>query len=272
MKIAIGQIAVNREWQKNQRTCVDVMQTAAGSGARLLVLPEGVLARDIADPDLVLSAAQPLDGPFLSALLDASRSNDMTTMLTIHISTGTKRVKNVLVAIRTGKVIAKYEKLHLYDAFSMQESVGVAPGNEVPSLVEIDEMRFGMMTCYDIRFPELARKLALDGADALVLPAAWVRGPLKEWHWEVLTTARALDNTCYVIASGECGPRNIGASVVVDPLGVSIVRAGETEALIFAEIDPKRIAYARSILPVLSNRRFAAPELIINELQAVNPE
>ena len=118
-----------------------------------------------------------------------------------------------------------------------------------------------MMTCYDLRFPELARRLAVDGADALLVPAAWVKGPLKEHHWEVLATARALDNTCYVVAVGECGPRNIGASMVVDPLGVAIARAAEQDALLYAELDPRRLAQARQALPVLANRRFARPEL-----------
>ncbi len=261
MKVAIGQIAVDREWQVNREMSLALMDAAHRAGARLLVLPEGILARDIADPDLVGRAAQPLDGPFLLSLLEASEANEMTTMLTIHVPTQTERVKNVFVVFRKGKVIATYEKLHLYDAFSAMESIRVAPGEVVPPLVEVDGLRFGLMTCYDVRFPELARRLVLDGADVLVLPAAWVKGPLKEWHWEVLTTARALENTCYVIACGECGPRNIGASIVIDPLGVAIARAGESSTLLFAEIDPARIAYARSQLPVLENRRFAAPEL-----------
>jgi predicted amidohydrolase len=94
-----------------------------------------------------------------------------------------------------------------------------------------------------------------------MLPAAWVRGLGKEAHWEVLVTARALENTCYVVAVGECGERNIGASMVVDPLGVATARAGEVPTLLFADIDPARIAHARSVLPVLANRRFARPEL-----------
>lgn len=261
MKVAIGQIAVVRDWEANRETCLKLMEAASRAGARLLVLPEGILARDITDPEIVERTAQPIDGPFLTALLAASAENDMTTMLTIHMPTGADRVKNVLVAIRKGEVIATYEKLHLYDAFSAKESESVAPGDIVPPLVQIDGLRFGLMTCYDVRFPELARRLVLDGADALVLPAAWVKGPMKEWHWQVLTTARALDNTCYVIACGECGVANIGASVVVDPLGVPVARAGEGETLLFAEIDPERIAYARSALPVLKNRRFTAPEL-----------
>jgi predicted amidohydrolase len=262
LKIAIGQLAVAREWSANAETCVRLMNAALATGAQLLVLPEGILARDIADPDLVRRAAQPLDGPFLSKLLTASRDNSLTTMMTIHVPLEEGgRVSNVFVVIRSGNVIETYSKLHLYDAFSERESERVAPGGTIPALVDVGGMKFGLMTCYDVRFPELARRLVLDGADALVLSAAWVKGPMKEKHWETLTAARALDNTCYVIACGECGPRNIGASVVVDPLGVAIAKAGEVPTLLFAELDPERISYARSQLPVLLNRRFETPRL-----------
>ncbi|MBP2170296.1 putative amidohydrolase [Erwinia toletana] len=261
MKVAMGQFAVSREWQDNAKTCITLMTQAAEAGADLLVLPEGVLARDIADPDLVLKAAQPLDGPFLSLALAASRENNMTTMMSVHVPTADARALNVLIAIRDGEIIAHYDKLHLYDAFAMQESRNVTAGDRVPPLVEVAGMKVGLMTCYDVRFPELARRLVLDGADVLVLPAAWVKGPLKEMHWEVLVTARALENTCYLVAVGECGPRNIGNSLVVDPLGVAIAKAAEGPALVFADLDPARIAHARNVLPVLENRRFARPEL-----------
>lgn len=122
-------------------------------------------------------------------------------------------------------------------------------------------MKVGLMTCYDIRFPELARRLALDGAEVLVLPAAWVRGPQKERHWALLTATRALENTCYLVATGECGPRNIGNSMTIDPLGVTIAQAAESATLIFADLEAERLAYARRILPVLENRRFATPQL-----------
>ncbi|WP_315709141.1 deaminated glutathione amidase [Brenneria uluponensis] len=261
MKVAMGQFAVSREWQDNANTGIALMTKAYQSGADLLVMPEGILARDIADPDLVLKAAQSLEGPFLCQLLAASRDNEMTTMMSVHVPTGHQRVLNVLIAIRRGEIIAQYEKLHLYDAFAMQESQRVTPGNVVPPLVSVAGMKVGLMTCYDVRFPELARRLVLDGADVLVLPAAWVKGPLKEMHWEVLVTARALENTCYMVAVGECGPRNIGNSLVVDPLGVAIAKAAEGPALVLVDLDPERIAYARNVLPVLENRRFVRPEL-----------
>lgn len=261
MKVALGQFAVDREWQQNATTITELMSAAQQNGADLLVLPEGVLARDITNPNMVLTAAQPLDGPFISHLLEASKGSNLTTMLCVHIPNGEGKVWNTLLALRDGEIVAQYRKLHLYDAFSVQESENVLAGEEVPPLLSIAGLNVGLMTCYDIRFPELARRLVLDGADVLVLPSAWIKGPLKEAHWELLVRARALENTTYLVAVGECGVKNIGNSMVVDPLGVVVVQAPETPALIYADIDPERLAYARQILPVLANRRFQKPTL-----------
>ncbi len=263
MKVALGQFAVVREWENNLRTCLDLMARARAGGADLLVLPEAVLARDMTDPDFSVKAAQPLDGPFVTALCEAGRDTGLTLMLGLHTPAGNGRVYNVLIAIRHGEVIAQYRKLHLYDAFAVQESRNVMPGADIPPLLEVAGMKVGLMTCYDVRFPELARRLALDGAQVLVLPSAWVRGPLKEMHWQVLVTARALENTCYMVAVGECGKHNIGNSMVVDPLGVAVVHAAEQPTLAFAELDPARIDHARRVLPVLENRCFASPQLLV---------
>ncbi|HCS2164370.1 TPA: hydrolase, partial [Shigella sonnei] len=116
--------------------------------------------------------------------------------------------------------------------------------------------------CYDLRFPELALAQALQGAEILVLPAAWVRGPLKEHHWSTLLAARALDTTCYMVAAGECGNKNIGQSRIIDPFGVTIAAASEMPALIMAEVTPERVRQVRAQLPVLNNRRFAPPQLL----------
>ncbi len=257
MKVAMGQFAVSREWETNVETCLTLMEKSLEAGADLLVLPEGILARDITDPDLVLKAAQPLDGPFVSKLVAASKGNQLTTMMSIHTPAPDGRAWNVLISIRNGEIISEYRKLHLYDAFANKESKNVTPGTEVPPLVEVAGYKIGLMTCYDVRFPELARRLVLDGAEVLVLPAAWVKGPLKEMHWEVLVTARALENTSYIVAVGECGERNIGNSMVVDPLGVAIARAAEAPALVFADINRDRLAYARKALPVHQNLTFS---------------
>lgn len=261
LKVALGQFAVSRVWEENAQTCVDLMARAKAGAADLLVLPEGILARDITDPEIVKRTAQPLDGPFVTQLLQASRGSQMTTMMCVHSPAHSGRIWNTLIAIRNGELIAQYRKLHLYDAFSVKESENVMPGSDVPPLVEVAGLKVGLMTCYDLRFPEMARRLVVDGADVLALPAAWVKGPLKEMHWNVLVTARALENTAYVVAVGECGARNIGASMVVDPLGVAVLNGGEAPGLFFADLDPARLAHARRELPVLQNRRFARPEL-----------
>ncbi|WP_429498033.1 deaminated glutathione amidase [Robbsia andropogonis] len=271
MKAAIGQYVVDKDPAVNTERASASIAQAHLAGAHLLVLPEMALALDPTDADLARRSAQPLDGPFVTALSHAcANAPGMTIVFTMPepvLGDNTQdggKAYNTQVALRDGKLIAEYRKIHLYDAFNMQESKRIAPGDTVPPLLDVHGMKVGMMTCYDVRFPELARRLVIDGADVLVLPSAWIKGPMKEWHWEVLCTARALENTCYMVACGECGPRNIGASMVVDPLGVCIARAADTPTLLFAELLPERIAQARASLPSLANRRFGTPELAVN--------
>lgn len=262
MFVAAGQFAVSPLWEKNAQTCVSLMSQAAENGAALLVLPEALLARDDLDPDLSVKSAQLLEGGFLTLLLRESASNAMTTILTLHVPSTPGRAFNMLVALRAGKIVAHYAKLHLYDAFSIQESRNVDAGDAIAPLLEVDDMKVGLMTCYDLRFPELALAQALQGAELLVLPAAWVRGTLKEHHWSTLLAARALDTTCYMIAAGECGNKNIGQSRIIDPFGVTIAAAAETPTLIMAEVSAQRVRQVRAQLPVLHNRRFAPPQLL----------
>lgn len=262
MIVAAGQFVVTPEWESNARTCVTLMAQAAKQGAALLVLPEALLARSDSDPGLSVASAQPLDGGFLTLLRAESRKNAMTTVLTIHVPSTEGRAINTLVVLRAGHIIARYAKLHLYDAFSILESSRVDAGSAIPALIEVAGMKIGLMTCYDLRFPELALSLALQGADLLVLPAAWMRGPLKEHHWATLLAARALDTTCYLVAAGECGNKNIGQSRIVDPLGVTVAAAAQEAQLIFAEVSAARVQETRETLPVLRNRRFVSPQLL----------
>lgn len=262
LRIALGQFFVQKTADENLKICRDLITRAEAGGAKLLVLPEGIIARNPADHDWTSIYAENVDGPFVTGLCEATRGLDVTVVGTVHIRVpGEERVENDLVVIHQGEVKLVYTKLHLYDAFSALESANVVPGNVVPPVLEIGPFRAGFMTCYDVRFPELARRLVLDGATLLVLPAAWVRGPLKESHWDICVRARALENTCYVAAVSECGPVNIGSSKVVDPLGVVVAQAGPSDELLFADIDADRVDAVRRTLPVLENRRFGRPEL-----------
>ncbi|MGH7852843.1 MAG: nitrilase-related carbon-nitrogen hydrolase, partial [Candidatus Binatia bacterium] len=145
--------------------------------------------------------------------------------------------------------------LHLYDAFGFKESDKFHPGATVAPLVQSGECRFGMMICYDLRFPEMARMLALEGANVFVAPSGWVQGDLKVEHWQTMIKARALENGGYVIAPGQVGNIYIGHSMVVDPLGRTLIDLGEKESLEVRELDLKLVQETREKLPLLKNRR-----------------
>jgi predicted amidohydrolase len=114
-----------------------------------------------------------------------------------------------------------------------------------------------MIICYDMRFPSLVASVADGGADVLLVPSAWVAGPLKEEHWTVLTRARAIENTMYVAAAGQSGPGYTARSVIVDPFGVTLTSLGETTGMASAEVSHERLLAVRTKLPVLAQRNRA---------------
>jgi predicted amidohydrolase len=262
MRIAVGQFASTEDWTANLKSCLALVDQAVAGGADLLVLPEDSLALFIDQPARIAGVAQPLDGPFVTALAERTAGTSVTVVAGLHEPAGDGKVFNTLAAVRDGAVVASYRKIHLYDAFGSRESDRVRPGDGEPVVFDCAGWTVGLMTCYDVRFPEIARLLADRGAEVIALPAAWVRGPAKERHWEVMTVARALENTCYVAASGECGRRNIGASMVVDPLGTVRARLADAPGLAWATADRPELDEARRRLPVLANRRFAVDPAI----------
>ncbi|MET7466551.1 nitrilase-related carbon-nitrogen hydrolase [Nonomuraea sp. NPDC005501] len=256
LRVAVGQFASGEDWEANLKACAGLLDEAVAGNADLLVLPEGAMALFVDDPVRIRQAAQPLDGPFVTGLAQRTRGTATTVIVGMHQPADDGRVINTLVALRDGEIVATYRKLHLYDAFGRRESDNVLASDDSPVVLDCAGWKVGLMTCYDVRFPEMARLLADQGAQVVALPAAWVRGPAKEWHWEVMVTARALENTYYVAASGECGRRNIGASMFVDPLGVCRARLGDTPGLLWGTASAEDLAQARLTLPVLANRRF----------------
>lgn len=261
MKIAIAQLTVDADWQRNLTQIEQAAADSAAAGARLVVLPEGVIARDPDDSHYTAAQAQEWDGPFMTQLRAISAQYPVALAATVHLKTEDGGVGNFFVALDDGEVISSYQKLHPYDAFGAKESEHVTPGDQLPQLFELDGVKFAPIICYDLRFPDLSISLALAGADVIVCPAAWVKGPLKEHHWATLLTARALDSTSWVIGCGETSKRNIGCSRVVDPLGVTVAGMGAQPGLLCVEIDPAAVQEARAKLPVLANRRLRiAPE------------
>lgn len=261
--VAAAQFAPGDDADANLASIARLAERAAGRGARVVVFPEYSSWFTPTPGEDWLAAAQPVDGPFTAALRAvADRLGVHLVAGLIERLEGERRVANTVVAIApVAGVVARYRKLHLYDAFGQRESEWVAPGDIAdPETFAVGDIRFGLQTCYDVRFPEVARRIVDAGADVICMPAEWVRGPLKEAHWRTLTTARALENTAYVVAADHAPPVGAGNSMIVDPMGVELATVGEQEDVALAWISTERIAAVRRLNPALALRRFAVIE------------
>ena len=222
-------------------------------GADLVVLPEA-FARDFGDPGSDLAPyAEELDGPFVTEVERVSTERGTTIVAGMFEQTGEAPYNTVVVR---GRAQADYRKIHLYDSFGYRESDVLAAGPIEPAVFDLDGTTVGVMTCYDLRFPELARRLVDAGAEVIVVPAAWVAGPGKVHHWRTLATARAIENTAYVAAVGQPGPRYTGHSLVVGPAGELVAELEDGDHVLVATVDHDTLADARATNPSLANRRF----------------
>ena len=232
--VAVAQFAPGTDQRANLDTMADLAGEAASRGARLVVFPE--YSSYFADPvdSRLLEHAQPLHGHFTAALSELALELGVTVVAGFaEVSDAPGRFSNTLVAVGPGTgILATYRKQHLYDAFGARESLVVKAGElNAPQLFEAHGLRVGLQTCYDLRFPELTRTIVDAGADLVVVPSEWVRGPLKEHHWRTLITARAIENTMFVAAADHVGPIGVGSSLIVDPMGVVLADAGEREGV-----------------------------------------
>ncbi|WP_029136707.1 carbon-nitrogen hydrolase family protein [Nakamurella lactea] len=258
MRIAIAQFEPTDDPAANGATLAELAQRAADGGARLMLAPEGSITDFLTDPAATVRNAQPLDGPFVTSLVEASGRLGIAVVAGTFVPTDTAgKVTNTLVIADRGELRGTYRKIHLYDAFSFQESDTVEAGSQAPPVLEFDGISIGFATCYDLRYPELFRVLRSAGADVLALASAWVVGPGKEEHWLTLLRARAIENTTYVIASDQVGRKGIGRSAAFDPFGLPLLDLGTAEPAVgFVDVDPSRVAAVRKMLPSGENIRF----------------
>ncbi|KAA9110281.1 carbon-nitrogen hydrolase family protein [Microbacterium rhizomatis] len=256
--LAIAQFAPTADPSVNLAHIGELVARASGRGARVVVFPE--YSSYFVDPfdETLRTHAEGLDGSFVTGLHEIAGTYGVVIVSgLIERGADQRRVRNAVVAVDADRVLATYRKLHLYDAFGQRESDWIEPGAiEPPETFEVDGMRFGLMTCYDLRFPESARRIADAGADAILVPAEWVRGPLKEHHWRTLIHARAIENTLFVAASDHPPPLGVGNSMIVDPQGVEIAAIGTPTDVAVAHLDSEAIARVRRVNPALTLRRF----------------
>ena len=255
--VAVCQFAPSADRADNRARIAELTADASARGAALVVFPE--YASYFVDPlDATLAEnAEALDGEFVQELQATASAHGVTIVAGLVEAAGDK-VANTLVAVDAEGLQATYRKQHLYDAFGQTESDWIAPGElGRAETFAIEGLRFGLMTCYDLRFPEVARTLVDAGADVLVVPAEWVRGPLKEHHWTTLLAARAIENTTFVVAADHPAPIGIGRSQIIDPQGVVLAGLASGEGIALAGLDSSEIERVRAVNPVLRLRRYA---------------
>ncbi|CAL8976337.1 Deaminated glutathione amidase [Cellulomonas sp. T2.31MG-18] len=259
VRVTLGQLSTGTDRAANREAVRDAFRTASYARADVLVLPEYTSAFD--PRAVAVDLAEPLDGPFVTLLREqAVRTGVAVIAGTLLPSADPAHAVNAVVAVDgAGELVGAYRKVHLYDAFGARESdvLEAGPADATPLVLSLQGLRFGVLTCYDLRFPESARRLVDAGANVLVVPAAWADGPLKAMHWRALAIARAIENTCAVVAVGQAGRGVVGRSIVVGPDGVVGLEMDEKPALRTVDLDADRLDQVRAANPSLANRRYA---------------
>jgi predicted amidohydrolase len=262
MRVSLVQLASSTDSAAN-RALVEARLGALDGpnrdAADLVVLPEATMHDfGATDHDLV-AAAEPLDGPFVALLVEQARRLGTTIVAGMFEATGDLPFNTLVAVAPDGSLAATYRKIHLYDSFGYRESDRLSAGDIEPVVIDVGGVATGLMTCYDLRFPEMGRALVDAGAELFVVPAAWVAGEHKLHHWRTLLTARAVEDTVAVAAAAQGGERYTGHSLVVDAWGSIVSEAGDGDAVVQADVEPADIAQARDVNPSLSNRRIRAP-------------
>lgn len=272
MRVTIAQTEVSGDHSANLVVVRHAVAEALRVSSDLLVLPEYANGYDPAG--VGVEHAETLDGPFVSTLREltsrlvasvgavegATRTGGPLTVVAgmVLAATDGGLPGNVVVVVRGGEVVGTYRKVHLYDAFGHRESDRLAAGDPAaaPLVVTVAGLQVGVMTCYDLRFPESARRLVDAGAQVLVVPAAWAAGRGKVEQWRILAQARAIENVSAVVAVGQAGKGVSGHSLLVGPDGSVAIELGDTPAYRTADVDPDGVAVERDRNPSLANRRY----------------
>ncbi|MDQ6811929.1 MAG: carbon-nitrogen hydrolase family protein [Actinomycetota bacterium] len=264
MKVAAVQLNSGADPAANLASADRLTRAAAREGARLIVLPEKWTA--MGSDDQQTAAAQTLDGPALQWARSSARELrlDLIAGSILERVPGMDKLANTSVHVdRKGELRAIYRKLHMFDVEvggrSYRESDIEQPGEEIVLSQTAEGIELGLSICYDLRFPELYRILAVRGARVIALPAAFTLTTTRD-HWETLVRARAIENQAFLIAANQVGShpgghRSGGRSMIVDPWGLVLAQAPDSEGFILAELDLERQLEIRRELPALANRR-----------------
>jgi len=258
-KIAIVQFKASTDKNQNLKRILNYIQNASKRGAQLCTFPEFMMfyTSSSQSPAKLSSLAETVNGPFVKSIADAAKENSIEVVGTFYEKSKKKnRVYDTSFLVnKSGKIISKYRKIHLYDALGFRESDKMTPGSKIVDPIRTSVGKLGMLICYDLRFPEMSRSLAAAGSEILVAPSAWVKGKSKEEHWITINKARAIENGCYVIAPDQVGNIYCGRSIVVDPFGKILLDMKKRQGIGIVNISLDKVKQTRKVLPLLKNRR-----------------
>lgn len=230
---------------------------ARAKGAQLVVFPESLMSRYEAELGDFLAQSQPLDGPFTQAVDAIAAKYGIWIVYTMNElnAGGGKPYNTAIVTDDAGVRRGFYRKVHLFDSATTHESERMSASDALFAPIDTPFGKLGLAICYDLRFPEVARTAALAGCDIMVYPAAWVSGSNKALQWEVLLSARAIENEMFVVGACRADDGYIGHSLAIGPDGVVHARGGEGELLLVARFDTDDLVRMRDAIPVMDHRR-----------------
>jgi predicted amidohydrolase len=264
VRAAAVQLQSTPDRDRNLQTADRLTREAAKAGAELIVLPEKWPA--LGTPEQTIAAAEPRDGPVVQWATSIAKELGIDLVagsFTEHVADDDRERNTSIHVGPDGSLQATYRKIHMFDVEVggrvYKESQHEAPGDEIVVSRTRDNLGLGLSICYDVRFPELYRILAVQGAEIIVVPAAFTFATTRD-HWEILLRARAIEGQAFVVAANQIGEhapgiRSGGRSMIVDPWGVVLATAPDTETFVIAELDLERQKEIRRTLPSLANRR-----------------
>jgi predicted amidohydrolase len=267
LRVAALQTSSQEDLGKNLEACRKLVDVAASSGARLILLPENFAYFGADEGRRTVAERLGAGGPIETELVAWAKGAGAFVVAggMPEKSADPERPYNTCAVFAPdGRIVATYRKIHLFDVdladgTTLRESSKTAPGMD-PVVVDVDEFKVGLSICYDVRFPELYRRLVDLGAEVLVVPAAFTLHTGKD-HWAVLLRARAIESQCWVVAAGQWGRHPLGRttyghSMIVDPWGVIVAESSNRVGVVVADVDRAYVERVRAELPSLKHRRM----------------
>lgn len=257
MKLKLAAHQINFQSSKKQNLDI-ILRVLEKTKAQIHVFPEYSMGtpHNGLTQSFVKENAEQISGPFISKILEKSREHQTAVVFTVFLAEN-NQIFNTAILAENGEIKATYKKIHLFDALGYKESNLFSSGDKI-ALVQIQNFTVGLAICFDLRFPELFRKMAHKGAEIFIVPSAWYKGENKNEQWQVLTKTRAHENNAYLVATNQTSPQFIGNSIIASPFATTIKQANTQETTLIVELDKKSLLESKKQIPTI---KLSKPQL-----------